>query len=226
MKSIPAGLPINEEARLLAYLKLKFQPGYFPKAKLKAVSLSYGIDKRTLKKLLQSLVDSQLIGQDEKSYYLRSWKFITVKEGFNTQAFRVSLHEIRERKKFESLLFAAKITGIQKAIRRGVRERKQGCSNQIAPSSGFLAKVCKISQGKVSELKGIASAHGLITVERSFSDHGHGTQQTARILRSDYPGIFLKDGKLMRRKADRIFSKVETFRIKNRKRWDLQKRTK
>lgn len=224
MKSIPAGLPINEEARLLAYLKVKFQPGYFPKAKLKAVSLSYGIDKRTLKKLLQSLVDSQLIGQDEKSYYLRSWKFITAKGGFNQQAFRASLHEIRERKIFESLLFSAKITGIQKAIRKG-QVRKRGFTDQ-SPSSGFLAKVCKISQGKVSELKGIASAHGLITVERSFNDHGHGTQQTARILRSDYPGIFLKDGKLMRRKADRIFSKVETFRIKNRKRWDLQKRTK
>lgn len=217
MKSIPAGLPINEEARLLAYLKLKFQPGYFPKAKLKAVSLSYGIDKRTLKKLLQSLVDSQLIGQDEKSYYLRSWKFITVKEGFNTQAFRVSLHEIRERKKFESLLFAAKITGIQKAIRRGVRERKQGCSNQIAPSSGFLAKACQISQGKVSELKRLASTHRLITVEKSYSDHGQGTPHTAKILSREMPGIFLKHGRLSRRKADIIHSQVETYRIKSRK---------
>lgn len=215
MKSIPAGLPINEEARLLAYLKLKFQPGYFPKAKLKAVSLSYGIDKRTLKKLLQSLVDSQLIGQDEKAYYLRSWKFITVKEGFNTQAFRVSLHEIRERKKFESLLFAAKITGIQKAIRKG-RVRKQGFTDQ-SPSSGFLAKACQISQGKVSELKRLASTHGLITVEKSYSDHGEGTTQTALILKAEVPGIFLKDGKLVRRKADKINSTIETYRIKNRK---------
>ncbi len=217
MTSIPAGLPINEEARLLAYLKSKFQPGYFAKAKLLAVSRSYGMDKRTLKKLLQSLVDSQLIGQDANAYYLRSWKFITAKAGFNTQAFRASLNEIRERKKFESLLFAAKITGIQKAIRKG-QVRKKGFTDQ-SPSSGFLANACKISQGKVSKLKRHSAARGLITVQRTFSDHGEGTPHTAKIFSREMPGIFLKEGKLVRRKADQIISKVETFRIKGRKQW-------
>lgn len=213
--SIPAGLPINEQSRLLAYLKVKFQPGYFPKAKLKAVSYSYGIDKRTLKKLLQSLADSQLIGQDAKAYYLRSWKFITAKEGFNQQAFRASLPEISNKKKFEGLLFGAKVTSIQKAIRKG-RVRERGFTDQ-SPSSGFLANACKISQGKVSELKRLASAQGVITVERSFTDHGQGTTQTAKILKREVPGVFLKDGRLKRRKADNIHSTVETFRIKNRR---------
>jgi hypothetical protein len=216
MKSIPAGLPINEASRLLAYLKVKYQPGYFFKKDIHTISGKFGKDKRTVLKLLKALAISQLIGQDEKAYYLRSWKFITEKEGFNQQAFRASLHEIRDRKKFEGLLFGAKVTSIHKAIRKGQKVRKQGFTDQ-SPSSGFLAKACKISQGKVSELKRLASAQGFITVERSFQDHGEGTQLTANILKAEIPGIFLKDGKLMRRKADKIFSKVETFRIKQRK---------
>lgn len=185
------------------------------KSELPTLSRRIGKDQRTVKKLFAELINAGLIGEDSKAFYFRSWKFITAKEGFNTQAFKASLTEIGNKQKFESLLFSAKITGIQKAIRKG-RVRKRGLTDQ-SPSSGFLSKACKISQGKVTQLKRNASKLGLITVEKSYSDHGVGTTQTARILKAEVPGIFLKDGKLMRRKADKINSTIETYRIKNRK---------
>lgn len=213
--SIPAGLPINEASRLLSYCKVKYQPGFMFKSELPTLSRRIGKDQRTVKKLFAELINTGLIGEDSKAFYFRSWKFITAKEGFNTQAFKASLTEIGNKQKFESLLFSAKITGIQKAIRKG-RVRKRGLTDQ-SPSSGFLAKACQISQGKVSELKRLASTHGLITVEKSYSDHGQGTPHTAKILSREMPGIFLKHGRLSRRKADIIHSQVETYRIKSRK---------
>ncbi|MBX2944097.1 MAG: hypothetical protein KF860_17335 [Cyclobacteriaceae bacterium] len=219
MKSIPAGLPISEQARLLSYCKAKYQPGFMFKSELPTLARRIGKDQRTVKRLFAELTNDGLIGQDSKAYYFRSWKFITAKEGFNTQAFRASLSEISSKQEFECLLFGAKITGIEKAFRRAKRSSAGKGDARISEQipSGFLANACKISQGKVSELKRIASAQGVITVERSFTDHGAGTTQTAQILKREMPGIFLKEGRLKRRKADQIISNVETFRIKNRK---------
>lgn len=221
MNSIPAGLPINEASRVLSYCKAKYQPGFMFKSDLSNVARRVGKDQRTLRKLFERLINAGLIGEDARAYYFRSWRFISTLEGFNQQAFRASLSELSSKEKFEGLLFGAKVTSIQKAIRKG-QVRKRGCTDQ-SPSSGFLANACKISQGKVSELKRLASTQGLITVDRSFEDHGNGTPQTASILKGELPGVFLKDGKLMRRKADRIFSNVETFRIKNRKQYEHRK---
>ena len=75
--SIPSGLPINEASRLLAYLKVRFQPGYFNKSLIGRLCRDYGKDQRTFNKLLKSLIDSGSIGEDQRTYYLRSWKFIT-----------------------------------------------------------------------------------------------------------------------------------------------------
>ncbi|MCE7863679.1 MAG: hypothetical protein DYG99_09065 [Bacteroidetes bacterium CHB5] len=216
--SIPSGLAINEANRLLAYLKVKFQPGYFNKSLVTRLCREYGKDQRTFTKLLRSLLNDGLIGEDSKAYYLRSWKFITGIKGFNLQAFEVSLKEIRDKEIFEAMLFGAKVTSIEKAIRKGkAKERKQGCSNQIAIPSGFLAKACQISQGKVSKLKKSASFLGLLCVNKSFEDHGAGTPQAIRILKRDNPGIFLRAGRIAKRKSDQINSVVNTYRIRNRK---------
>jgi hypothetical protein len=216
--SIPSGLAINEASRLLAYLKVKFQPGYFNKSLVARLCREYGKDQRTIKGLLKSLISEGLIGEDHKAYYLRSWKYVTGIKGFNLQSFEASLKEIRDKEIFESMLFGAKVTSIQKAIRKGkAKERKQGCSNQIAIPSGFLAKACKISQGKVSKLKKVASSLGLVSVSKSFEDHGAGTIQTVRILKRDNPGIFLRAGRIAKRKPDTIQSTINTYRIRNRK---------
>lgn len=213
--SIPAGLPINEEARLLAYCKVKFESGFMFKSDLQVLSRRYGKDPRTLKKYLRGLIKAGLIGECERAFYFRSWRYITGKEKFNLQSFKASLAEIKDKTIFEGLLFGAKVTSIGKAIRRG-RVRVRGCTDQ-SPSSGFLAKACKISQGKVTQLKRKASSLDLISIEKRLADFGEGTPSTANILKKEVPGIFLKNGRLKRRQADRIFSKVGTFRIKNRK---------
>lgn len=220
--SIPAGLPINEEARLLAYLKVKFQPGYFFKNDLPNIARHFGKDPRTVSKLLKSLSDQNLIGQDGKVIYLRSWRHITQKQKFNSQAFRASLRDIRDKEVFESVLFAAKVTSIQKAIRRGGRAsaEKRGCTSQASPSSGFLAKACRISSGKVSVLKRKAAELGLIQVSKSFENltETRGISPGLALMAGpENPGLFIRGQKVFRRKPDDILSAVETFRIKNRK---------
>jgi hypothetical protein len=222
--SIPTGLPINEVSRLLAYLKVKFQAGYFNKSLVARLCRDYGKDQRTFRKLLTTLINDGLIGEDNKAYYLRSWKFITGQKGFNLQSFETNLKEIRDKEIFESMLFGAKVTSIEKAIRLGkAKERKQGyrfnknSSDQIAIPTGFLAKACQISQGKVSKLKTVASFMGLVKVTKSFEDHGAGTIQTVKILKRDNPGIFLRAGRIAKRKPDQILSTISTYRIRNRK---------
>jgi hypothetical protein len=216
--SIPAGLPITEEARLLAYLKVKFQPGYFFKSDLPNIARHFGKDPRTVAKLLKSLLDEKLVGQDCKAFYLRSWRHITNELKFNTQAFRASLREIADKEIFECSLFGAKVTSIQKAIRRGRgRAGQRGCTNQTSPSSGFFAKACRVSSGKVSSLKRKAASLGLVQVSKSFEDFGPGSGHAAKILQRERPGIFLRGGRLAKRKPDQIVSAVETFRIKSRK---------
>lgn len=185
------------------------------KSEVKKLARRYGKDKRTLDKYLNSLIKAGLIGECSRAFYFRSWKFITGKQNFNLQSFKASLTEISNKKIFEGLLFGAKVTSIGKAIRRG-RVRERGCTNQ-SPSSGFLAKACKVSQGKVTQLKRKASSLGFATVITGLQDHGEGTALTANILKRDLPGIFLKNGRLKRRQTDNIISAVETFRIKNRK---------
>lgn len=214
--SIPAGLAISEDLRLLSYLKVKYQAGYFNKGDLSTLARRYGKDLRTLKSLLNNLLKSALIGEDTEAYYLRSWKFITGSQQFNQQSFKATLSDIRDKGIFEAKLFSAKITSIQKTFRRGGRVREQGFTHQ-SPSTGLLSKMCKISQGKVSELKRKAVAQGFIKVEKLLHDHGPGTVQTAMILSREMPGIFLKEGRLKRRQTDQITSAIETFRIKNRR---------
>lgn len=216
--SIPSGLAINEAERLLAYLKVKFQAGYFNKSLVARLCRDFGKDQRTFTKLLKSLLNDGLIGEDHKAYYLRSWKFITGIKGFNLQSFEASLKEIRDKEIFESMLFGAKVTSIRKAIQKGkAKVSERGFTNQIALSSGFLAKACQISQGKVSKLKQTASFLGLVSVSKSFEDHGAGTVQTIRILKRDHPGIFLRAGRIAKRKSDQIISTISTYRIRNRK---------
>jgi len=218
--SIPSGLMINERSRLLAYLKVKYPAGFFHKSDLGRLCRIYGKDPRTITTHLKGLLNSGLIGEDQTAYYLRSWKFITGKELLNTQAFKASLDEIKEKEIFEGLLFSAKVTSIQKAFQRGKSSSALKGDARIKECfipAGFLSGTCGSSVGKVTKLKRIATALGYIDIEKSFEDHGLGTQQSARILRSEVPGIFLKEGRLKRRKADQVISKVETFRIKNRK---------
>ena len=215
--SIPSGLAINEPSRLLAFLKVKFQPGYLHKSDINALAREYGKDPRTISGLLKSLLNDGMIGEDQTSYYLRSWKYMTSTKGFNLQSFEASLTEIKRKEIFEPMLFAAKVTSIGKAIRKGVRVRKQGYTDQIPPSTGLLSKLCKISTGKVSKLKKTASALGLLKVSKTFEDHGPGTAQGVRTLKRENPGLFLRSGRLTKRKSDQIISIVPTFRIRNRK---------
>lgn len=216
--SIPSGLPINESSRLLSYLKVKYQPGYFNKCDKERLCRQYGKDPRTINRLLKSLLNDGVIGEDHKAIYLRGWKFITMKKGFNLQSFEASLKEIRDKEIFEATLFAAKLTSIQKAIRKGrAKERKQGCSNQIALSSGFLANACQISTGKVSKLKRIAAELGLLNIQKDYQDFGAGSKRDSLILRKEIPGVFLRGDRIQRRKADQITSSINTYRIKNRK---------
>jgi hypothetical protein len=216
--SIPSGLPINEASRLLAYLKVRFQPGYFNKSLIGRLCRDYGKDQRTFNKLLKSLIDSGSIGEDQRTYYLRSWKFITALHGFNLQSFEASLKEIRDKELFESMLFGAKVTSIEKAIRKGKgKVSERGFTNQVSIPSGFLAKSCQISIGKVSKLKKVASSIGLVSVQKSFEDFGAGTLQTVRIAKREKPGIFLKNGRLTKRNSDQIQSTIPTYRIRNRK---------
>lgn len=216
--SIPAGLAINESSRLLAYLKVKFQVGYFNKSLVARLCREYGKDQRTFKDLLKSLLNAGLIGEDLKAYYLRSWKFITGTQGFNLQSFKASLREIGDKETFEAMLFGAKVTSITKAIRKGrAKVSPRGFTEQIALSTGLLAKACHISQGKVSKLKNTASSLGLISVTKDFEDHGAGTIQSVRIARREKPGLFLRSGRLTKRCTDQIQSTISTYRIKNRK---------
>lgn len=222
--SIPVGLPISEQYRLLAYLKVKFQPGYFFKCDIGRLARQYGKDKRTFKKLLQSLLNDGLIGEDSKAVYLRSWKYTTMNLKMSLQSFEASPKDIRDKKHFECLQLAAKVTAIEKTIRRGERVREWGCTNQISPSTGLLAKVGGLSAGKVTQLKVKANCSGLIKVSKQFEDLGSGTGLTTKILNGEMPGVFLKDGRLMRRKADKIESTIETYRIKNRKQNESKKK--
>lgn len=216
--SIPSGLAINEASRLLAYLKVKFQAGYFNKSLVARLCRDYGKDQRTFNGLLKSLLNDGLIGEDQKAYYLRSWKFITGIQSFNLQSFEASLKEIKDKEIFESMLFGAKVTSIEKAIRKGrAKVSERGFTNQIALSSGLLAKACQISLGKVSKLKRVASSLGLVRVSKSFEDHGAGTVQSVRIAKREKPGIFLKKGRLTKRNSDQIQSTISTYRIRNRK---------
>ncbi len=217
-------IPINEASRLLAYLKVRFQPGYFNKSLIGRLCREYGKDQRTFNKLLKSLLNDGLIGEDQKAIYLRSWKFITGQKGFNLQSFEASPREIRDKEIFESMLFGAKVTSIEKAIRKGKgRVSERGFTNQISIPSGFLAKACQISVGKVSKLKKVASSMGLVSVQKSFEDHGVGSIHLVRIAKRDNPGIFLKNGRLTKRKSDQIQSTISTFRIRNRKTKKLSK---
>lgn len=217
--SIPSGLAINEQSRLLAYLKAKFQPGYFLKCDMRRLSRDYGKDVRTINNTLQTLKHDGLIGEDHKAIYLRSWKYITGQRGFNLQSFETSLGEIRDKEIFESMLFGAKVTSIQKAIRKGMAKvRSKGKrTNQIAIPTGFLAEACHTSVGKVNELKKKASSLGLVSISKSFEDHGVGTAHSVRIARRERPGLFLRSGRLTRRGSDQIMSNVPTYRIRNRK---------
>lgn len=218
--SIPSGLKLNEPSRLLAYLKVKYPEGFFFKSDLKRLCRLYGKDSRTVSKYLKSFLTNGLIGEDQKVYYLRSWKFITGKEFLNTQAFKASLSEIKDQKKFEGLLFAAKITSIQKAFQRGKSSsaiKGDARIKEFFIPAGFLSGCFGSSVGKVTQLKRNAAAQRFISVEKAYEDFGSGTTDTANILSREIPGVFLKEGRLKRRKADQIISNVETFRIKNRK---------
>lgn len=217
--SIPSCLGFDEQSRLLAYLKARNQPGYFFKSELGQICREYGKDSRTVKKYLQSLTREGLLGEDSKAYYLRPWKVISAKKGFNQQAFEAELNQIKDKKEFEGLLFSAKVTSIGKAIRRGKKGqvRHRGFTDQVSPSTGLLSKLCQISTGKVSRLKQQATRQGRLTVTKTFVDFGESSKHAANILKKDSPGYFIRGKRLTRRGSDLMDSKVATYRIKNRK---------
>lgn len=223
--SIPVSLPINESTRLLAYLKTKFHPGFVFKADMRRLCREYGKDPRTMAKLLKTLLDDGAIGQDQKAVYLRSWRYITGVKSFNLQSLELSLNEIKKKEVFEGKLFGAKITALQKITRRekGRVRRLGNNTDQSSLSSGFLAKSCQVSVGKVNKLKRKASQLGLVKVTKSFEDHGAGTDKTVRIAKRENPGLFLRAGRLTKRKPDQFTSEVPTYRIPNRKTHKIKK---
>lgn len=210
--SIPANLPVTESARFLSFIKVKYQPGYFPKSDLEKLSRQFGKDMRTIQKYLFELKDDGLLGEDDKMIYLRSWKQITGLKKWNSQAFACRLNEITQKKIFECKLFSAKVTGLGKAI-----VRKKGMHKSIGFPTGLLSKVFKLSTGKVSRLKKQAQDHRFLKVEKKYTDFGAGTWQEAGMLNKENPGHFVYKGEIKKRETDIITSGVLTYRIKNRR---------
>lgn len=216
--SIPAGLAINEPMRLLAYLKATNQPGYIHKCDISRLCRTYGKDPRTINKYLKTLYKLGLIGLNEGTYFLRSWRFISLDQKFNSQAFKISAKQIRDKKTFEAKLLGAKVTSIQKAFRRGKSSSAVKGDARIKEQipSGFLGGACNVSQGKVTQLKRMAVNMGFLKVERCFQDLGAGTTHSKNILSRELSGLFIRDGNIKRRLPDKLISSTQTFRIKKR----------
>jgi hypothetical protein len=221
--SIPIGLNISENFRLLCYLKTKYKPGYFHKSEIERLSRIYKKDSRTFKKLLRSLLDARLIGENQSTIFLRSWKFISNKLQIGTRAFSSSLTEMQDKKLFEAKQFAAKVEWLTRHFRKKDRTNERaltrGCSNQIASSipSGYLVEAVQASAGKIVNLKRIAALKGFLIITKTFTPICAGSEQAANLLNDQFPGCFVKDGVIVRRAADAFKSLVLSYRIKNRK---------
>jgi hypothetical protein len=215
--SIPVAIPVKDHYRLLAYLKATYSVGYFPKTEMPAIRKALNKDMRTTKKYIKILLDDELIGQDDRMIYLRSWSFILYQiESKTLQAFRVENNELKDKSKFESMLLSSKIKVLEKASRLRSKERSKGCSNQIEVSTGALSSLCHISYGKVSQLKQIAKDQGFIEVESNSILLGL-PREVLKCL--DKPeGIYVKNGKVYKRGIDKFISLADTFKKRNWKR--------
>lgn len=218
--TIPTGLHLTECHRLLAYLKQEHQPGFFHQSEVERIARMFGKDSRTMKKYFSELMAAGLIGTDGETFYLRSWKYITGQLGWNIRGFRTN--NLSKRRKFEAELFAAKVQSIAKAWGR---VRIKGDAQIKFPiATALLARFCKCSAGKISNLKNRAESLGLLEVDRIFSEAIFEDGEFAGWSSVKVKGPILKvddhliaSGKIVRRETDRLFSKVETFRIRNRK---------
>lgn len=226
LTSIPVGIPLSETFRLLCYLKTEYKAGYFHKCDLDKVCRRYGKDARTISKLIGELLKQGLIGENCRTYFLRNYKFITRKLAIGTRAFKCSIDEIRERSIFEAKQFSARVEFLVRYYRRkkrGAKSAKEtGCINQIniPLPSGLLSKTLSVSTGKITKIKRIAVNEGFLKVVKTFTPiGGPGSGHMANMLQAEIPGVFSKDGILVRRAADTMESFVSTFRIKSRRAW-------
>lgn len=198
--------------------------GYVHKCDIPTLCRRYGKDPRTLNKLISELKTAGFIGENERTYFLRNGKFLTGKLKIGTRAFKCSPEEIRDRKVFESKLFAARVDYLNRYYRRKQRResmKKGRCANQIPPlmNTGLLSKVLNTSAGKISTLKRISASNGFLQVTKSFLPIAPGSSYTAGILSDQIPGIFCREGVLVRRSVDALESRVMTYRVKRRKAW-------
>lgn len=220
--NIPAGLPIKEHFRLLAYLKNEYKNGFFDKGRLGVISKAMNKDKRTVLKDLSKLLDEGLIGEDETIIYLRKWSFILSKIKSKTiQAIRMQPNELTNKTLFELILFSAKIKVIEKAAKFRSRELSWGCSNQIEISTGLLSSICNISFGKVSKIKQLANNQGFIKSEKNIT-----LLETSPIYLKyigDISGVFIRGGKVFKRGIDKIISFSETYKKRNWKSYKPKK---
>lgn len=220
--SIPAQLPISESFRFLCYLKAKYRAGFFHKSDMGTVCRTYGKDKRTAQKLISELITGGFIGENERTYFLRRFSRITGIMGIGCRAFRASISEIRNRETFEAKQLAARADYLNRYYRRkraGLSAvNGRGTNPKTLPlPSGLLSETLSISVGKVTKIKRIAVNEGFLKVLKSFKPIAPGGTHAANILQDELPGVFSRDGVLVRREADTLESSLQTFRIKARR---------
>jgi hypothetical protein len=198
--------------------------GYIHKCDMPTLCRRYGKDPRTVNKLICELITAGFIGENERTYFLRNGKFITNRLRIGTRAFKCSPDEIRDRKVFESKLFAARVDYLNRYYTRKHRResmKKGRCAPQIPPlnnlSTGLLSKVLNTSTGKISTLKRISASNGFLQVKKSFIPIALGSSYAASLIQAEFPGVFSRDGVLVRRSVDALESRVITCRIKRRK---------
>lgn len=187
----------------------------------------YGKDPRTIQKLISELIDGGFMGENERTYFPRNARVITSRLGIGTRAFHCTADQIRDKKTFEGLLFAARVDFMNRYYRRKRRgeSAKQGrCTAQTAKiatplNTGLLKESFQISTGKIHKVKQTAAFKGFVYVKKTFTQIAPGSAHAASILQDEMPGVFSREGVLVRRGSDEIESFISTFRIKRRKSW-------
>jgi hypothetical protein len=185
----------------------------------------FGKDKRTIQKLIRGLLNDGFMGQDSIRYFLRNATFITARLGVGTRAFHCTTEQIRDKKTFEGLLFAARVDFMSRYYRRkriSESAKHRGCTIQIAKTAtpfntGLLKESFQISTGKITQIKRFAALKGFLKVRKTFTPIAPGSAHTATLLLDELPGVFSRDGILVRRASDEIESFISTFRIKGRR---------
>ncbi len=235
--SVPVQLPLGENFRLLAYLKLKYNRGYFLKSDLKQIGIYAHLDQRTLKNCIRSLKNADLVGESSDKFFLRNWNFIHRKLGMrDASAFECSIAEIANKRQFKAKLFAAKIQLILKKRRRKEPQvRLSRCTDQSGfLSTRYLQKVLGVSAGKVSLLKKDAAAFKFLEVKSNYERLSGRTKNEALLIREyvqqNVPGknsnsnsitipAFNRGKCIYRRSIDTIDSLIPIYKIRARIRY-------